>query len=295
VTHRTHRAEGIPWHGGEVENNKTALVTGTSSGIGLHAAIGLAKRDMRVVATMRDTSKADALRAAADDAGVSLEIRALDVTEEAAAADLIADLGRVDILVNNAGRGSVGSLEQLTTEDLRSQLEVNYIGVATLTRLVLPGMRAVGSGRIVTVTSVGGAVGQPFADAYCAAKFAVEGLMQSLAPVAARFGIDISIVEPAAVGSSFTTNVDGVGTDPARVDADDPYGPLLAAYLRRTTAVFANAQTAADAAQTVVEAAVTETAKFRWQTSDSAAAFAGLSLADLDGSRVAAITSTWLD
>lgn len=275
--------------------NKTALVTGTSTGIGLHTAVGLAQRGVRVVATMRDTGKADTLRAAADDAGVPVEIRTLDVTDEAAAAELIADLGRVDILINNAGRGSVGSLEQLSTDDLRDQLEVNYLGVAALTRLVLPGMRAAGAGRIVTVTSVGGAVGQPFADAYCAAKFAVEGLMQSLAPVVARFGIGVSIVEPGAVRSAFTANVDGAGTDPAGVDTDDPYSPLLAAYLRRTAAVFDNAQAAADAAQTIVEAAVTETPKFRWQTSESAAAFAGLSLADLDGSRVAAVTSTWLD
>ena len=270
-------------------------MTGTSSGIGLYTAIGLAGQGVRVVATMRDTANADELRAVADDAGVSVEVRALDVTEEAAAAELITELGKVDILVNNAGRGSVGSLEQLSTDDLRDQLEVNYLGLAALTRLVLPGMRAAGSGRIVTVTSVGGAVGQPFADAYCAAKFAVEGLMQSLAPVVARFGIGVSIVEPAAVRSSFTANVDGTGTDPTGVDPQDPYGPLLAAYLRRTTAVFANAQPAADAARTVVEAALTATPKFRWQTSEAAVAFAGLSLADLDGSRVAAVTSTWLD
>ncbi|XVU22945.1 SDR family NAD(P)-dependent oxidoreductase [Actinoplanes sp. CA-054009] len=274
-----------------MENNKVALVTGTSSGIGLEVAVGLARRGVRVVATMRNTAKAGALRAAADDVGVPVEVRALDVTEEASAAALIADLGHVDILVNNAGRGSVGSLEQLSTDDLRAQLEVNYLGVAALTRLVLPGMRAAGSGRVVTVTSVGGAVGQPFADAYCAAKFAVEGLMQSLAPVAARFGVGVSIVEPGAVGSAFVDNV--AGTKDA--GADDPYGPLLAAYLRRSTAVFANAQPAADAARTVVEAALTDTPKFRWQTSDSAAAFAGLSLADLDGSRVLGATSAWLD
>ena len=77
------------------------------------------------------------------------------------------------------------------------------------------------------MTSVGGAVGQPFSDAYCGAKFAVEGLMQSLAPVAARFGIDVSIVEPGAVGSEFVGNVARAGRD------GDPYAELMAAYLRR--------------------------------------------------------------
>ena len=109
-----------------------------------------------------------------------------------------------------------------------------------MTKLALTPMRLAGSGRIVTVTSVGGAVGQPFADAYCAAKFAVEGLMQSLAPVAANFGIGVSVVEPGAVASDFVANVAGVLTSPG------------------------------------------------------AGAFAGMSLADLDGGRVLAQTRTWV-
>src|SRR2546423_2775862 len=271
--------------------SRVALVTGTSSGIGLHTAVGLARSGLRVIATMRDTAKATALRSAAEEAGVEVEVRALDVVDEAQATALIADLDRVDMLVNNAGQGSVGTLEQLTLDDLRAQLDVNYLGVATLTRLVLPGMRVVGAGRVVTVTSVGGAVGQPFADAYCGAKFAVDGLMQSLAPVVARFGIDVSIVEPAAVASEFVGNVAGL-TAP---DADNPYGALLAAYLKRSEGAFANAQSSVGAAAVVVEAATTGSPKFRWQTSPGAAAFVGLSLADLDGSRVLGATSTWLD
>ena len=265
-----------------------ALVTGTSSGIGLHTAIGLAKAGLTVIATMRDKTKSAALDAAATEAGVTVQVRTLDVTDHARAAELVADLGRIDVLVNNAGQGSVGTLEQLTTADLQTQLDVNYLGVAALTRLVLPGMRAIGGGRVVTVTSVGGAVGQPFADAYCGAKFAVEGLMQSLAPVAARFGIDVSIVEPAAVGSEFVGNVARHG------DHEDPYAQLLAAYLKRTESAFATAQAPQAAAAVVVEAATTGVPKFRWQTSDGAAAFAGLSLADLDGSRVIGTTAGWL-
>jgi NAD(P)-dependent dehydrogenase (short-subunit alcohol dehydrogenase family) len=236
---------------------------------------------------MRDTSKDAALLRAAAEAGVEVEVRALDVVDEDQAEVLVADLPRVDVLVNNAGQGSMGSLEQLTTADLRAQLEVNYLGVAALTRLVLPRMRAAGSGRIVTVTSVGGAVGQPFADAYCGAKFAVEGLMQSLAPVVARFGVGVCVVEPAAVASEFVGNVAAVGPD-------GPYADLLAAYLRRTRAAFDNAQSPVDAARVVVEAATTHSPRFRWQTSPTAVGFAGLSLADLDGSRVLGATSTWL-
>ncbi len=278
-------------HTGLMTESRIALVTGTSSGIGLHTAVGLARAGLQVIATMRDLAKATALRDAAERAGVDVEVRVLDVLDEEQAAELVADLGRVDVLVNNAGRGSVGTLEQLTVNDLRAQLEVNYLGVAALTRLVLPGMRAVGRGRVVTVTSVGGAVGQPFADAYCGAKFAVEGLMQSLAPVAARFGVDVSIVEPGPVASEFVGNVAGTTT----AADDDPYRDLLAAYLTRTEKVFAAAQLPAEAAAVVVEAATTVSPKFRWQTSEGAAAFAGLSLSDLDGSRVVGATSTWLN
>ncbi|MGI8418435.1 MAG: SDR family NAD(P)-dependent oxidoreductase [Nakamurella sp.] len=270
---------------------KLALVTGTSSGIGLHTAIGLAQTGLRVIATMRNPDNAQALRAAAQAAGVEVEVRALDVVDERQATQLVADLGVVDVLINNAGRGSVGTLEQLTQDDLHAQLEVNYLAVASLTRLVLPGMRAAGAGRVVTVTSVGGVVGQPFADAYCAAKFAVEGLMQSLAPVAATFGVGISIVEPAAVSSSFVANVDGVLAD---IADDDPYRDLLGAYLRRTAGAYDTAQTSAEAATVIVRAATTDEPHFRWQTSPSAAAFTGLSLVDLDGSRVLAATSKWL-
>lgn len=265
---------------------RTAIVTGTSSGIGLHTAVGLARAGYHVIATVRDTKRADILRSAADEAGVRLDLRDLEVTDAAAATALVEGAGPVDILVNNAGRGAVGTLEQLSDDDLQAQLETNYLSVARLTRLVLPGMRERGCGRIVTVTSVGGAVGQPFADAYCGAKFAVEGLMQSLAPVVAPFGVQVCIVEPAAVASSF---VDSVLRSPA-----GPYAALQQAYLDRSAASFAAAQSPEDAARTVIDAATSSDPRFRWQTSDAAARFVDLSLSDLDGRRVLATTSTWI-
>jgi len=280
-----------------------ALVTGTSSGIGLHTAVGLAAKGVTVVATLRDLTRSDALTATAKTAGVELDCRALDVTDAEAAKHCVSDIlhmyGRIDILINNAGRGSVASLEQLSLDDLRAQLEVNYLGVAAMTKLVLPPMRRAGRGRIVTVTSVGGVIGQPFADAYCGAKFAVEGLMQSLAPVVTNFGIDVSVVEPGAVASDFVGNVDGVLTphhEPTIPDTgeNDPYAEMLRCYLARSRTAFAAAQTPAAAAEVIIEAATTSTPRFRWQTSPGATAFAGLSIGDLDGSRVLGQTATWV-
>lgn len=271
-----------------------ALVTGTSSGMGLHAAVELARRGHLVVATMRDPSRATALTDAAAEAGVELDVRSLDVTDHDAARacveGVLADHGRIDVLVNNAGRGAVATAEQLSLDEVRDQLEVNYLGPVALTKLVLPGMREAGSGTVLTVTSVGGAVGQPFADAYCGAKFAVEGFMQSLAVVMLAHGVHVSVIEPAAVASDFVGNV----ARPAGVTDADPYAAQLDAYLARSAGAFANAQSARDAGAAIADAATATEYRFRWQTSEGATAFVGMSLADTDGSRVLGATRGWI-
>src|SRR5690242_19113474 len=219
-----------------------ALVTGTSSGMGLDTAVELARRGLTVIATMRDTSRATALTDAAAEAGIEVDVRALDVTDHPAARacvdGVLADHGRLDVLVNNAGRGAVATAEQLSLDEIRDQLEVNYLGPVALTKLVLPQMRAAGSGTVLTVTSVGGAVGQPFADAYCGAKFAVEGFMQSLAVVMLAHGVHVSVIEPAAVASDFVGNV-ARPESPATTDGSDPYAAQLDAYLARSAGAFA--------------------------------------------------------
>lgn len=268
-----------------------ALITGTSSGMGLHAAVELARRGLHVVATMRDTTRAAPLREAAAAAGADIDVRTLDVVDHAAAARLVgeleAELGGVQVLINNAGQGSVATAEQLTMGQVQDQLDVNYLAPVNLAKLVLPGMRARGGGRILTVTSVGGAVGQPFADAYCGAKFAVEGFMQSLAVVAERFGVRVGVIEPAAVASSFVANV-------VRPEEGGPYAALLEAYIARTSGAFANAQTPESAGAAIAAAALSDEYRFRWQTSDGATAFVGVSLTDTDGSRVRGFTQPWI-
>jgi short-subunit dehydrogenase len=268
-----------------------ALVTGTSSGMGLHAAVEFARQGITVVATMRDTSRADRLIQTAREAGVELDVRPLDVTDpraiESQVAGVLADHGSIDILINNAGQGMVGTAEQLSMKQIQDQLDVNYLGPVAMTKAVLPGMREAGRGRILTVTSVGGVVGQPFADAYCGAKFAVEGFMQSLAVVAETFGVWVSVVEPAAVTSEFVANVE-------RSITEDAYSGLLANYISRTAAAFATAQTAAEAGAAIAAAATSDDYRFRWQTSPAAEQFAGVSLADIDGERVLGFTRPWI-
>ncbi|KUJ42908.1 short-chain dehydrogenase [Streptomyces albus subsp. albus] len=276
---------------------KTVLITGTSSGIGLAAAVAAAQAGWTAVATMRDTGKAEALLDAAAEQGVAdrIQIKRLDVVDPesitACLDEVIAEHGRLDALVNNAGAAQVGTIEQGSLDDVRTAMEVNFFGVVATTRAALPHLRG-SRGRVITVTSVGGVVGQPFNEAYCAAKFAVEGFMESLAPVAATVGVDVTVIEPGAVASEFVANLN---LDvPALLTAAGPYAPALQAYIARTQQSFGNAQTPDQAAAPIIEALTATHPAFRIQTSAWAREFVGTKLADLDGSAVQTLTSTWV-
>lgn len=277
--------------------SRIALITGTSSGIGLATAVAAAQSGWQVVAAMRNTAKAERLLAAAGEAGVAERVRvmALEVTDSASVTECVdaalAAHGRLDAVVNNAGAGALGTAEHLSIADVRAAMEVNYFGVVSVTQATLPHLRA-SRGRLVTVTSVGGVVGQPFNDAYCAAKFAVEGFMESLAPVAATAGVRVSVIEPGAVASEFVASqqID----IPAMLNAAGPYASALQAYINRTRASFGNAQSAADAAKVIIATLDADEPPFRVQTSDSARDFVGAKLADLDGSRVQQLTAEWV-
>jgi NAD(P)-dependent dehydrogenase (short-subunit alcohol dehydrogenase family) len=276
---------------------KTVLITGTSSGIGAATAVAAALAGWQVVATLRDIERGAGLLAAAQQAGVAefVELRPLDVTDAGSVAHcldgVIADLGHLDAVVNNAGAGQVGTIELSTMDEFRRVMEVNFFGVVEVTRAALPYLRAA-RGRLITVTSVGGVVGQPFNEAYCAAKFAVEGFMEALAPVAASVGVDVVVVEPGAVASSFVAsqNLD----IPALVEAAGPYAPALQAYVDRTMKSFGNAQSPQQAAQTIVQALTQLRPAFRMQTSDWAQDFVGAKLADRDGSAIQAMMAGWV-
>ena len=271
-----------------------ALVTGTSTGIGLHTAIALARAGHTVVATMRNTAKSEALRAAASAAGVSVDVRALDVQDAAsirACVDaVVASYGRIDLLVNNAGSGFLAAFEETSFEQLQWAMDVNFYGVWRVTEAVFPLMRAAGSGRIITNTSIGGLIGQPFNDAYCAAKFAVEGFMESLAPVARRLGVHVSIVEPGPVNTEFVSSVlakhqaDGAHTHAA-------YDAMRQSYLSASTQVFASmGQTGADVAAVIADIAAAEAPHLRYQTSDAVRGLAGRKYVDTTGDSVIAMT-----
>ncbi|WP_037501587.1 SDR family oxidoreductase [Sphingomonas jaspsi] len=210
---------------------KTVLITGCSSGLGLSLAVKAAQAGYRVVATMRDLGKRGALDDAATRAGVELEVLPLDVSDRQSVEAAVAEAGRIDVLVNNAGFGSVRTTEWASDEDARRIFETNVMGVIRCTRAVLSGMREQGRGHIVNIGSVGGLVGQPFNEIYCAAKFAIEGYTEALASyVGPAFNIAFTVVEPGGIISDFAKSVIADFEASGRMD-DPTYGPLLQRYL----------------------------------------------------------------
>ena len=187
------------------------LVTGCSSGIGMAAAVEFARQGATVVATMRDLDRSSALRDALAAAGCEADVRALDVDGDEAVPRVLSEVSRdhggVDIVVSNAGIGIDGTTEELSLAEFRRSFETNVLGSVRMLHALLPAWRARGSGRLIAVSSVSGALGMPFNDAYCMSKFALEGLLESLHPVVAQHGIHVSVVEPGPVAGDFAREV----------------------------------------------------------------------------------------
>jgi NAD(P)-dependent dehydrogenase (short-subunit alcohol dehydrogenase family) len=276
----------------------TVLITGASSGIGLASAIGAARAGFTTVGTVRRPEAAPELRAAGERAGVAVDVVHLDVTDhesvEACVESVVARHGRLDAVVNNAGNAGVrGTLELNTMAALRQSMEVNFFGVAAVSRAALPHLRATG-GRLLTVGSVRGVIGQPFNDFYSASKFAVEGLMEALAPVAAEVGVTVSLIEPAAVrDTAFITSAPP--DPPALRSATGPYARAFDAYRRWVgTGAVEGIQTAAEVAAVVVRTLTADRPAFRVPTSEYARSYLARKLADPDGDRLRELARSWL-
>ena len=183
-------------------SSRVALVTGGSSGIGQSAALELRKKGFEVYAVAR---RVDRMKGLAD-AGV--HVFGMDVTDDASMTSGIRRIrdeqGRIDVLVNNAGYGSYGSVEDVPIDEARRQFEVNLFGLARLIQLVVPTMRAQRSGRIINISSIGGHFYEPLGAWYHATKFAVEGFSDSLRLELRPHGVDVAIIEPAAIRSEWS-------------------------------------------------------------------------------------------
>ena len=279
-------------------STRIALVTGTSTGVGLHTAVMLAQQGYKTYATMRNLDKKEALLNLAAEKGVELHLKQLDVQStasvDACVAEIIAESGAIDLLVNNAGAGFVRTTEQASEDEIDWVMDVNFHGVVRCTRAVLGHMREKRSGHIINVTSVGGLVGQPFNEFYCAAKFAVEGYTESLSTyVQPKFGVNFTCVEPGGIATEFANSALAQFQESGGMK-DDEYRPILEQYIgaaqaraaQGNTGVF---QTGEQVAEVIVACAANPEPPIRIRTSEWAENFCQLKTGlDPDGRKLQA-------
>ena len=237
--------------------SKAVLITGCSTGIGRATALRLAKAGHTVYATARKVATMSDLGA------VGCKLLELDVCNEAsiraAVAKVEAEQGAVGVLVNNAGYGSEGPIEEVPMEEVRRQFETNVFGLTLLTKLVLPGMRKQGWGKIVNLSSMGGRMTLPGGGFYHATKYAVEAISDALRFEVQGFGIDVVIIEPGPIKTEFGD------TAIARVAAlggpDSPYKEFLTVLQKQIREAYEGPMgrlaADADAVAKAIETAIT--------------------------------------
>ncbi|MGD1841664.1 MAG: SDR family oxidoreductase [Thermonemataceae bacterium] len=182
---------------------KTIFITGTSSGIGKATAHYFLSKGWQVAATMRKPEKVTDLPESNVLKKYQLDVQNEEEIQQAIAA-AIEDFGKIDVVLNNAGYGVLGPMEYATSAQYDQQFDVNVKGVFNVTKHLLPHFRKNKRGRILNVSSMGGRTTFPFFSLYCATKFAVEGLSESLNYELNEHGIDVKLIEPGGVQTDFT-------------------------------------------------------------------------------------------
>ncbi len=253
-------------------SGKVILVTGTSTGLGAAIAIQAARRANTVYATMRDLKKMDPVAQAAAQVGAKLNFLALDVQDNKSVVTAVAEVmrreRRIDVLVNNAGSGYARPTEQAPFDDIDWVMDVNFMSVVRTTKAVIPHMREARAGHIVNISSVGGLVGQPFNEIYCASKFAIEGYTEALASYMPALGLKFTVVEPGGIKSEFFASAMKRTMETGGMPQDPDYYPILQRYLatsreRGTTAY----QTADEVAAVVLKCIESRDPPIRIRTS----------------------------
>ena len=244
-------------------NNKTALVTGTSSGIGKAIAIALREAGFYVYATAPDVAKAGDLK------NDGFELLTLDVTNEEQAKEAVKTAesrsGVIDVLVNNAGYGQYGPIEEIPLDAIRHDFEVNVFGLLRMCQFVLPGMRKKGGGRIINISSVAGEMSQPGAGIYHATKHAVEAIDEALRMEVETFGIRVIGVLPGPVNTNFDETAISTIPDTGK---DSPYYGFKQNLIKTTKQMLSPESSTTlepeDVAKKVVEAATADNPSRRY-------------------------------
>jgi NAD(P)-dependent dehydrogenase (short-subunit alcohol dehydrogenase family) len=241
-------------------NQRVAIVTGASSGIGYETSLTLARNGFLTYATMRNLDKSENIKSLAEKEKLPLKIVQLDVTNEEsvknAMQSIISEDGRIDVLVNNAGYVLSGAFEDFAMEELKAQYETNLFGVARVTQAAIPIMRKQKSGIIVNISSGGVSIGgYPGGSAYISTKFAVEGLSKSMAYELEQFGIKVILVEPGVI----RTNIfNSIVTAKKSEDPNSPYSQIMQKMAAGFEHMMENGSSADVVAKVVLKAVTSE-------------------------------------
>ncbi|HXT84301.1 MAG TPA: SDR family oxidoreductase [Verrucomicrobiae bacterium] len=207
-----------------MQEPKIALVTGSSSGIGLETALLFARSGFYTYASMRNLEKSKNIKEKSIRENLPLQIIGLDVNQDESVIEavnkIVKEKNRIDVLINNAGYGLFGALEDLTIEEIKAQFETNFFGVVRVTQKVIPVMRNKNQGGIiVNISSIGGRMSVPFLSAYNSTKFALEGLSESISYELETFGIRVILIEPGFI----RTNIMNSSVLAKKSNHDSPY------------------------------------------------------------------------
>jgi len=248
-----------------MNDQKVAVITGSSSGIGLESALVLARNGYITYATMRSPEKDTSIKEAVQNESLPIRVVQLDVTDDTSVKNaidhIISEAGRIDVLANNAGYSLGGALEDLSMEEIKSQYETNLFGLIRVTQAVLPTMRKQRSGRILNISSGAGIFGFPVHSAYVSTKFAVEGLSESIAYELEPFGIKVILIEPGFVRTNFIRAmvVAKKAQDPA-----SPYSELMQKLMVNASELAKNASDADFVANIILDAASNPSPRLRY-------------------------------
>jgi NAD(P)-dependent dehydrogenase (short-subunit alcohol dehydrogenase family) len=247
------------------DNQRVAIVTGSSSGIGLDTSITLAQNGFLTYATMRNLDKGSIIETAAEKEKIPIRVVELDVTDDRSVNDaiqrIISEIGKIDVLVNNAGYGLVGAFEDLSMEEIKSQYETNVFGLMRVTQKVLPIMRKQESGIIVNVSSGAGIFGYPGGSAYVSTKFAVEGLTESISYELESFGIKVVLIEPGFIRTNFANAM--ILAKKAQ-DPNSPYSAMMQTIQSNSGEMAKNASPVDSVSSAILKAVTSTRPKLRY-------------------------------
>ena len=257
-----------------MQDQKVAIVTGSSSGIGFETSLTLARNGFHTYATMRNMEgeKSKPLTEVAKNENLQLRAIELDVDNDKSVIDaintIVEERERIDVLINNAGYALGGALEDSSMDEIKAQFETNFFGAVRATKAVLPVMRRQGAGKIVNITSMGGRIAIPLSSSYHGSKFALEGISESIQYELEPFGIKVILIEPGAVGSNFWKNIKIAKSSS---DSNSPYTQFGNKILKAYEQMEQNTISPSVVAKTILDAVTSNNPQLRYVVGEDAA------------------------